>query len=389
MKNIWKIYILALICFIVTTSEFVIVGVLDKIASSLDISVSAAGQLITVFAVANAIGTPIVIMTLSHLDRRKVLILALSLVTIGSIMIVISSNYMLILLSRIILAVGTGVFNVTCFGIAAKLAPPEKKTGTIAILVTGFNTAIIVGLPIGRVITSMFDWKAIFWGTGTFSFLSIFIIMLTIPFIEGKKNMPFKEQLLLLKNGRVLLTFGITFGWLSGYSILYSYITPFLKNIPQMTEELISLGLFLFGLSTLFGSKFGGFLGDKIGVQKSIIGSLSVHAVVLILFSTIAVSPYIALALMVLWAASAWLTGPVQQYNVISQAPNASDVILSFNASISQFAFATGAGVGGFMVKNISLVSISRLGAVFVSLGVLSAYLSFKKSKIVTAGVEY
>ncbi|MDP4157423.1 MAG: MFS transporter, partial [Bacillota bacterium] len=50
MKNNWKIYMLAIITFMVSTSEYVIAGILDKVASSAHVSVSAAGQLITVFA---------------------------------------------------------------------------------------------------------------------------------------------------------------------------------------------------------------------------------------------------------------------------------------------------------------------------------------------------
>ncbi|WP_254777114.1 hypothetical protein [Paenibacillus sp. yr247] len=57
MQNTVKIYMLAFISFFVSTSEYVIAGSLDNIAQWAHISVAAAGQLITVFAIANAIGS--------------------------------------------------------------------------------------------------------------------------------------------------------------------------------------------------------------------------------------------------------------------------------------------------------------------------------------------
>lgn len=59
MRNSWKIYILAIVSFLVGTSEFVIAGILDMLASDIGVSVAAAGQLITVYSLAYAIGTPI------------------------------------------------------------------------------------------------------------------------------------------------------------------------------------------------------------------------------------------------------------------------------------------------------------------------------------------
>ncbi|GAI03996.1 unnamed protein product, partial [marine sediment metagenome] len=79
MSKTWRIYILALLSFLVGTSEFIIAGILDKISSSMDISLVAAGQLITVFSLVYAIGTPIIMALTSGRDRRKLLLYALGL----------------------------------------------------------------------------------------------------------------------------------------------------------------------------------------------------------------------------------------------------------------------------------------------------------------------
>ncbi|XMB25544.1 hypothetical protein PaeBR_16985 [Paenibacillus sp. BR2-3] len=78
MSNTWKIYMLTLISFLVGTSQFVISGILDEVAASVGVSLSAAGQLITVFALATAMGTPVVMAVTAKMGRRKQLLLALA-----------------------------------------------------------------------------------------------------------------------------------------------------------------------------------------------------------------------------------------------------------------------------------------------------------------------
>ena len=110
MNNTWKIYMLSLISFFVGTSQFGIVGMLDKIAASVDISVSTAGQLVTAFALGNAIGAPIVIVATAKMNQRKQLMLALVIILIGITSTLITSEFLPLMAARVLLGVGTGVF---------------------------------------------------------------------------------------------------------------------------------------------------------------------------------------------------------------------------------------------------------------------------------------
>src|SRR4051812_31345790 len=127
MNNTWKIYMLTLISFLVGTSQFVISGILDKVASSVGVSVSVAGQLITVFALANAIGTPLFMMATAKLDRRKQLLLALAIIFLGVVSTLAFTGFGFLMVSRIILGVGTGIFVVTSYSTAANLALPGRQ----------------------------------------------------------------------------------------------------------------------------------------------------------------------------------------------------------------------------------------------------------------------
>jgi MFS transporter, DHA1 family, putative efflux transporter len=381
MSNTWKIYMLAVVSFLVGTSEFIIAGILDKVAKDIGVSVSAAGQLITVFSLAYAFGTPVLMAVTARMERRKLLLYSLGVFVIGNGIAVSFSGFEFLIASRVILALGTGVFVVTALTVASKLAPPDKQGSAIATLVMGFSTALIVGVPLGRVVASVYDWKTIFGGIGVLGLFAILMISFVIPRSDGEEPVPLLKQMALLKEPRIAIALSITFFWIVGYAIVYTYISPFLLTVTGMSEKGVSAGLFAFGIASLIGSKFGGFSTDKWGVPRTLIGGMLLHAVALILLSLAAHSQAIVFLVLMLWSFSAWSSGPTQQYNLISQAPEASGIMLSLNSSVLQLAMAAGAGIGGIVVEQASLTSLSWIGAAGVAVAAAMATASLGLSR--------
>ncbi|MFC5649297.1 MFS transporter [Paenibacillus solisilvae] len=385
MSNAWKIYMLAVVSFLVGTSEFIIAGILDKVSADIGVSVSAAGQLITVFSLAYAFGTPFLMAATAKMERRKLLLYSLAVFVVGNGIAVAFPGFGFLIGSRIILALSTGVFVVTALTVAAKLAPPEKQGSAIATLVMGFSTALIIGVPIGRLAASIYDWKMIFGGIGLLGLVAIFLISFTIPKTDGEEPVPLRNQLALLKNPKIVVALMITFFWIAGYAITYTYISPFLLTITGMSEKGVSAGLFAFGIASLIGSKLGGFSTDKWGVSRTLVGGMLLHAIALILLSLAAHSPALVLPLLMLWSFSAWSSGPTQQYHLITLAPEASSIMLSLNSSVLQLAMAAGAGIGGVIVEQASLTSISWIGAAGVAVAAGTAAASFGYFRIGSA----
>ncbi|MBJ6359748.1 MFS transporter [Paenibacillus sp. GCM10012307] len=386
MRNSWKIYILAIVSFLVGTSEFVIAGILDMLASDIGVSVAAAGQLITVYSLAYAIGTPILIALTAKMDRRKLMLSALALFFVGNLITVSTTGYSMLMGARIILAISTGVFMVVALTMAAKLSYPNRQGSAIAKIILGFNLALILGVPLGRIIAGSYDWQIIFTGIGVLSLIAMLVLLPTIPKSEGEAPVPIREQLALFKNPRITVTLSISFFWILGYTILYTYITPFLLDITGMSERMVNIGLFTFGLASLIGSQVGGYGADKWGIPRTMIGGLLFHAGILFLLAAFSHSSIIVLPLLMLWSFFAWSTGPVQQVYLIGMAPQASGIILSLNNSIVQLGIALGAVIGGIVVENISLTATGWIGGVGVAIGLIPAIFSLtmrRKSTII------
>jgi MFS transporter, DHA1 family, putative efflux transporter len=291
-----------------------------------------------------------------------------------------------LMVSRAILGVGSGVFVVTAYSVAAKMAPPGRQAGAMSNIALGFSSSLALGVPIGRVIASAYDWKVIFWGIGFFTLLGIFAVARLIPSIKGETPIPLGRQLSLLKIPNVAYALGVTLFVFIGYSVVNTYTTPFLTSVIPISEEGVSIILFALGIASLLGSKLGGFLADRLGTVRTLVGSMLVQAISLALVSAVSDSAVIVISLLMLWAIAAWTFGPIQSFNLLSLAPEASGIMLSLNSTFVQLGFAAGAGIGGILVDGSPILGICWIGAFavavafFINVASLGLTRSFSKS---------
>lgn len=384
MSNTWKIYFLALVTFLVGTSEYVISGILDKISDTMGISVTSAGQLVTIFSFVYAISTPILMALTAKAERQKLLVGALGIFVIGNVLSFILLGYSLFVAARVVMAIGAGMVVVTALDIAAKIAAAGKQASAIATVVMGFTASLIIGVPLGRIVAAQFGWKSVFGLLALAGLAAMVVLYAVIPRVQGDKPIPLSEQLAFLKNGKVALGLAITFFWLGGYSIAYTYISPYLLHIAGLKEGMLSGVLLAFGIASLIGSKSGGFSTDKWGVFPTLSGGMLLHVTALLLLSLTVAYTHAWLpivALLILWSFAAWSTGPTQQYNLVRIEPNYSGIMLSLNQSTMQLSMAAGAGIGGIIVDRTSLSSVTWVGMAGVAIAiVLVAILKMRMS---------
>lgn len=376
MSNTWKVYFLSLVSFLVGTSEYVISGILDKISDTMGISITAAGQLVTIFSFVYAILTPVMMAITAKMDRKRLLVSALGIFVVANILSFALQGFEFFIMARVIMAVGAGMVVVTALDIAAKISPEGKQASSIATVIMGFTASLIIGVPLGRIAAAAFGWQSVFGFIAIAGLLAMFVLSRTIPRVKGDEPVPLSKQLALLKNPKVGLGLSVTFFWLGGYSIAYTYISPYLLEAAGISESLLSSALLAFGLASLVGSKFGGYSTDKWGVSSTLLGGMVLHVAALILLSiTVSIShePFTVIAILVFWSFAAWSSGPTQQYNLVRIAPNNSGVMLGLNQSMMQLAMAAGAGIGGIAVDQVSLSSITWFGMIGVVIAIVAA----------------
>jgi DHA1 family putative efflux transporter-like MFS transporter len=376
------IYILTIAVFFTATSELVVAGILNILADQMQVSVALAGQLITAYSLAFAIGTPIVVSLTARMGRKKLLLLAMLLFIAGNLTSFLSFSFTLLLISRLILGVSSGVLLVAAFSAAAKMVTPEKIGSAIGTIILGFSTAMILGVPIGIALTDMFSWRVIFLFLAAGSIVILIGMALLLPKIEGDAPVPFSKQFTVLANPVILSALLLVLLREAGNSIMFTYLTSFLDSILHRSVSSTMFIMLAFGIAGAIGSRLGGSAVDKWGSVRIMVISMIAHVFTLALLPLTIHSFPVSITLLSLWVMSMFIMGPATQTYFIEKAPQSSNLIISLNTSVTQIGLAIGAGVGGMAVTwNESVLYNPWIASAALFLAFIAAIISFQKSK--------
>jgi DHA1 family putative efflux transporter-like MFS transporter len=192
-----------------------------------------------------------------------------------------------------------------------------------------------------------------------------------------------------LKRPKVALGLAITFFWLGGYSIAYTYLSPYLLQVSDLNEQFLSGALLVFGIASMIGSKLGGLSADRWGVNRTLFGGFTLHIIMLILLSVVTHTLVGVIIVLLLWSFSAWSSGPTQQYHLTTIEPEASGVMLSLNQSMMQLAMAAGAGMGGIAIETFTLSSITWIGAGGIAIAIIALIVLNRVNAVVKVNVNH
>jgi predicted MFS family arabinose efflux permease len=367
-----SVFWLALAAFAIGTEAFVIAGLLPVIASDMQISAAAAGQLVTAYALAYAFGSPILAVTFNNLDRRDVLTVALSCFVAGNLLAVASGSFALLLASRVLMALGAGLCMPTAIGVAVAVAAPERRGRAIALVTSGLTVATVVGVPLGTMIGNQFGWRATFIMVAVLGALALAGLLFGLPRGLPKSTATLAQRFAVARHDAVLYALATTTLWAVGGFTVFTYLAIPLHGLGFGATD-ISLALLVFGSAAAIGNMLGGLLADRLGTTPMAALGLAGMATALILLSAaLKFAPpeharYVVLLLVFGWAISGWGFYPAQVASIIRINPEASMIALSLNASFMYLGFAIGGAAGGIVLSVLGPTDLGWVGGCSVA----------------------
>ncbi|MDY0405937.1 MFS transporter [Virgibacillus sp. 179-BFC.A HS] len=253
-----KVFILALSTIAAGLVELIVGGILPEIADDFHISLSSAGQLITVFALIYAIAGPVLLVLTAKIERKKLYLMTLFIFFLGNILTYFAPNFSVMMILRIISAMSTALIVVLSLTIAAKIVSPAHQAKALGLIYMGISSSLVLGVPVGILISNTFGWRIIFLGIAVVSIGSMILIALFLERIPGGKTVPLKTQLKAVASAKIGTAHLATLFMLAGHYTLYAYFTPFLETNLHLSSYWISICYFVFGIAAISGGAFGG-----------------------------------------------------------------------------------------------------------------------------------
>lgn len=350
--------------FVFNTSEFMPIGLLTDIATDLKISEARAGLLISVYAWVVAImSLPLMIMV-SKMELKRLLLSIIALFVVSHVASAFAEGYYTLMLSRIGVACAHAIFWSIAPPLAVRTVPDGKRALGLSTIATGSSVAMVVGLPLGRVVGLYVGWRMTFLSIAIISALIFIFIAVVFPKLQSRGKFAFKQLPALLHNRVLVGVFIMSVLFATAHYTGYSYIEPFLGKVASMSPDVVTLVLIVFGASGMLGSisfsKY--YMANR---RRFMLVMTLGPALCLLLLQVAAASLLSVVVVCIMWGAMATAFNIAFQDNTIRFAPeNATSIGMSIFSGIFNLGIGSGAYVGGLVVSHLSIDYIGYAGGI-------------------------
>jgi DHA1 family inner membrane transport protein len=378
------LFALAIGAFGIGLTEFVIAGILPQIAAEFAVSIPAAGQMATSYALGVFIGAPLLTIVGSRVPRKTMLMGLALIFTLGNIITALAPTLALAVTGRIITSFNHGAFFGIGSIIAASLVAPGRQASAIAFMFSGLTLANLVGVPVGTWLAQTFSWRLVFWVIAGIGLVTIASIALLVPRIEKGKPIALKTELRAFVDPQVLLVMGITVFGPAAFFTSITYIAPMMVEEAGFSASGVAWLMVLFGLGLAVGNWIGGRFADR-SLFGTLFVTLAAQGIVLLVFWAGVDNQIVAASSVFLMAAFGFATvSPIQKL-VMDRASHAGAPTMAASVNIGMFNLgnALGAWAGGAAIAaGFGLASPNWAGAILsvIALGLaLIAWQSARK----------
>ena len=369
MKINFPLLALATGAFGIGVTEFAPMGLLPVIAADLDVSIPAAGLLISAYAIGVVLGAPLITLTTGRVPRRTLLIGLAGIFTLGNLLSAISDSYGMLLFARIITSLNHGAFFGVGAIVAAGLVPPKRQAGAVAAMFMGLTIANVVGVPLATWAGEYLGWRAAFWGIAALGIVTMAALRLTLPKLPGPVGGSAVSELRVLTRGRVLAALGLTVIGSSAMFTVFTYIAPILREQTHASLGFVTGMLVTYGLGLTVGNWLGGRYADR-SVDRTLIVTLASLSAVLVLFASLMSYAVPTAILVFLWGIASFALVPPLQLRVMTAASAAPNLASAMNIGAFNLGNAIGAALGGGVIAaGLGYPAVALAGAVTSALG--------------------
>ncbi|MEW1693276.1 MFS transporter [Streptomyces sp. NPDC091265] len=372
-----RLLLLALCTFAAGLAESILTGILPSLASDLDVSLSLAGQLTSLFSLSFAVAAPLLGRLTRGTECRRLLAVTLLVFAAFNAGAALSPDYVSLLLMRIGMAACCGLLVTQAALLAVELAPSAQRGRAIGLIFMGISGALVFGVPAGVLVNEWLGWRWIFAAIALYSLPLAALVHLSLPHrtlagpVDGAA---YRRQ---LRNPALNLAQLVSVLLLGGHFTLFAYITPWFRQVAGITDSgRIALTLLLTGTAAIGGGYLGGWLSDRIGHRRTLVVVPLLFAVAMLTIPLSLGHPWLLLASLMAWSTISWMISPAVQSYLLGSDPAGGSAGVALNTSAMHLGVVLGAVLGGAVIARAGIAWTPWVGITLVALSVLCAALS-------------
>lgn len=372
------LYALTAGAFGIGTTEFVIMGLLMQVSADLGVTISAAGLLISGYALGVFIGAPVLTAATTRWPRKTVLVALMIVFTLGNLACALAPNYEILMAARVLTSLAHGTFFGVGAVVATQLVSPDRKATAISIMFTGLTAATLLGVPAGAWLGLHYGWRAAFWAVTVLGLVATAIIVWLVPADRDRTQATsLREEMKVLSRPQVLLGLAMTVLGYAGVFAVFTYIQPILTQISGFSDAAVSPILLVFGVGFFIGNLLGGRLADK-RLVPALLGTLLLLSIVLATMTFAMHYTWSAILFTGLLGAAAFATVAPLQMRVLQKAEGAGqNMASSLNIAAFNLGNAIGAWLGAIVIgSRLGLGAVGAVAALVTLLGLAIAVYS-------------
>ncbi len=355
-------------------TEFVIMGILPDVASSLAISIPQAGHFIAAYALGVVVGAPLLTALGGKWPSHKVLWYLMVWFTVFNTLSAFAYDYYSLLLIRFMSGLPHGAFFGIGAVVAGKLAREGKAPQAIATMFGGLTVANVIGVPIGTYLGHHFDWSVSFLMVGFIGLLTLASIYLWMPHLPRSSEKGLGKDLQVFKRPELWALILLTTIGTGGFFAWYSYIAPLVTKVAGWPEYMVGYAMILAGLGMVVGNFLGAKMAEKLSPLRAVATSLTLMVTVLLINSWLAFNPYAVMAMTFIIGAVAFTVATPIQMAIINTSKGSESLGSSMNQSAFNMGNASGAYFAGLPIAyGFGVPAASLVGAAMAAFGVALA----------------
>lgn len=348
--------------FIFNTSEFVPIGLLTDIKDDFGLTEASVGMLISLYAWSVMILSLPLMLLVSKMEMKRLMLWLLGFFTAFQFLSYFSTSFVMLICSRLGVACTHAVFWAVISPIAVRIVPDRFRSIALSMVVTGSSIAMILGMPLGRIIGLHVGWRMTFLSIGVFSALTFLYIAWRLPKVPSGGGFSPKKLPELLRHKGIMGLYLFTLLISSAYYLPYSYIEPFLKQVSLMPDGWVTAALMVFGAAGLLGSiAFSKYYNRNRKLFITV--NVAAMAICLLLLYPMSSGLIPVIVLLAVWGATATAYNVAMQSNIILvTTPESTPVAMSIFSGIFNLGIGSGAFFGGTICTNFSIAYIGFAG---------------------------